>query len=182
MAARTADSEATRAAILDAARAQFGQQGFDRTTIRSVATAVGVDPALVMHYFGTKNGLFEAAARLEIRFPDLSATAPGEVADVLVPLFVHLWRPDGPLLPLLRAAASNRAAADVLLGVFTHHVTPGLAPLAADRPEERIALIGAHLLGIAVARSIVGIAPLVDMPDDALVAWLRPVIAHYLTD
>jgi AcrR family transcriptional regulator len=181
VAARTADPEATKAAILTAARSQFGEQGFERTTIRSVATAAGVDPALVMHYFGTKNGLFAAASELRIRIPALPPTAPEGVAAVLVPLFVKLWGPDGPLLPLLRAAASHRSAADALVGIFTEHVTPSLVALAVDRHEERAALIAAHLLGVAVSRYIIGTPPMVRMDDATLAAWLGPVFAHYLT-
>ena len=182
MAARTTDPDANRAAILAAARLQFGQQGFDRTTIRSVAAAASVDPALVMHYFGNKNGLFAAASRLQIRIPALAGLAPEEVAGVLVPLFISLWGPDGPLLPLLRAAAAaNAAAAEALVGIFTDYVTPSLAAVAADRADERAALIGAHLVGVAVTRYIVGIPPLVTMDDQALIAWLGPVVAHYLT-
>jgi len=181
VAARTTDPEATKAAILAAARLQFGQHGFDRTTIRSVAAAAGVDPALVMHYFSNKNGLFAAASRLHIQIPVLPVTAPEEVAGALVPLFVRLWGPDGPLLPLLRAAASNRAAADALVGIFTEHVTPSLSALAVDRHQERAALIGAHLVGVAVTRYIIGIPPMVRMDDETLAAWLGPVFAHYLT-
>ncbi|GAB6899125.1 TetR family transcriptional regulator [Kineosporia succinea] len=174
------DPEATRAAILTAARTQFGENGFDRTTIRSVAGAAGVDPALVMHYFRNKHGLFTAAAQLRIQIPDLSGVEPEEAAGVLVPLFASLWGPDGPLLPLLRAAASNTAAAETLRDVFLDHVRPGLSPLAKDRPEQRISLIGAHLVGIAVARHIIGIPALADLTDDELIGWLTPVFAHYL--
>src|ERR1700722_5692117 len=105
------DGQATRAAILDSARSQFGSHGFERTTIRSVASQAGVDPALVMHYFGSKAELFAAASRFDITFPDLSGVAPNRVVDVLLPIFVDVWGPEGPFLPLLRAAATNRAAA-----------------------------------------------------------------------
>src|ERR1700736_1878712 len=115
------DGKATRAAILDIARSQFGDHGFERTTIRSIASEAGVDPALVMHYFGSKAGLFAAAARLQGAFPHpspvSSGVAPERLADVLVPLFVKVWDPQGSFLPLLRAAATNRAAADALLEV-----------------------------------------------------------------
>jgi Tetracyclin repressor-like, C-terminal domain/Bacterial regulatory proteins, tetR family len=169
MASRTRDPAATKAAILAAARMQFGRHGFEKTTIRSVATAAGVDPALVMHYFGNKDGLFGAVSRLDISPPDLSGVAPEDVAD-------------GPFLPLLRAASSSQGAADALLEVFARQVAPALADVAIDRPAERAALIGAQLLGIAVARYIIGIPPLVDMDDKALAGWLKPVLTHYLTD
>jgi AcrR family transcriptional regulator len=182
MASRTRDPAATKAAILAAARMQFGAHGFEKTTIRSVASAAGVDPALVMHYFGNKDGLFGAVSRLDISPPDLSGVAPEDVADKLLPMFVEVWGPDGPFLPLLRAAASSQTAADALLDVFTRQVAPALAEVAIDRPTERTALIGSQLLGIAVARYIIGIPPLVNMDDKALAAWLKPVLTHYLTD
>ena len=66
--------------------------------------------------------------------------------------------------------------------MFTRQVAPALADVAIDRPAERTALIGSHLLGIAVGRYILGIKPLVDMDDKTLAAWLKPVLTHYLTD
>ncbi|MGE2716791.1 TetR family transcriptional regulator [Mycolicibacterium litorale] len=182
MTARSRDAEATRSKILTTARTQFGECGFERTTIRSIASAAGVDPALVMHYFGTKAQLFAEAAELDITFPDLSAVAPERVADVLLPLFVSVWGPQGPFLPLLRAATTNRAAADALLAVFTDKVTPALAAVAPDRSAERAALVGSQLIGIAVARNVLALPPLTGMDDETLIEWLRPVLAHYLSD
>ena len=95
MAPRTREPAATKAGILAAARLQFGQNGFEQTTIRSVASAAGVDPAPVMHYFGNKDGLFGAVSRLDLSPPDLSGVAPEDGADVVLPLFVEVWGPDG---------------------------------------------------------------------------------------
>jgi AcrR family transcriptional regulator len=176
------DGQITRAAILDVARSQFGEHGFERTTIRSVASAAGVDPALVMHYFGSKAGLFAAASRFEVRFPDLSGIAPDRIADVLLPMFTAAWGPQGPFLPLLRAAATNRGAADALLEVFVDQVAPALAGVVPDHAPERAALVGSQLLGLAVGRYILAIPPLAGMTDARLIEWLRPVLAHYLTD
>jgi AcrR family transcriptional regulator len=175
------DGQATRATILATARSQFGNHGFERTTIRSVASAVGVDPALVMHYFGSKAELFAAASRLDIEFPDLAEVAPERVADVLLPMFVAVWGPDGPFLPLLRAAATNKAAADALLAVFVDRVAPALAAVVPDRAAERAALVGSQVLGLATARYVLCIPSLADMDDATLIEWLRPVLAHYLT-
>ena len=147
MTAKARDGEATRATILATARSQFGAHGFERTTIRSIASAAGVDPALVMHYFGSKAKLFAAASRFDIEFPDLAGVAPDRVADVLLPMFVGVWGPHGPFLPLLRAAATNPAAADALLEVFVDRVTPALAAVVA-RSRCRACRVG----GLATAR------------------------------
>jgi AcrR family transcriptional regulator len=182
MPAKARDGAATRSTILATARAQFGNHGFERTTIRSIASAAAVDPALVMHYFGSKAELFAAASRFDITFPDLSDVAPERVADVLLPMFVGVWGPEGPFLPLLRAAATNRAAADALLEVFVDRVAPALAAVVPDRAAERAALVGSQLLGLAVARYILCIPSLADMDDADLIEWLRPVFTHYLAD
>ncbi|ORJ59663.1 TetR family transcriptional regulator [Mycobacterium simiae] len=176
------DGEATRSTILRTARTQFGSHGFERTTIRSVAAAAGVDPALVMHYFGSKAELFAAASRFDVTFPELSGVAPDRVAELVLPMFIGVWGPHGPLLPMLRAAASNRTAADALLAVFVDQVAPALAAVVPDRAPERAALVGSQILGLATARYILGLPPLVDMDDARLVEWLRPVFVHYLTD
>ncbi len=180
MAAKTRDAEATRAGILDAARTQFGTLGFERATIRSIASAAGVDPALVMHYFGNKAQLFAAASHLEIAFPDLTGVAPERVADLVLPIFAKVWSADGPFLTLLRSAATNRAAAEALLKVFVEQVAPAFAVVAPDRAQERAAMVGSQMLGLVVARNIVGVPPLADMDVATLTDWLRPVLAHYL--
>ena len=174
------DGQTTRSTILDVARSQFGSHGFERTTIRSVASAAGVDPALVMHYFGSKAELFAAASRFDITFPDLSDVTPERVADLLLPMFIAVWGLQGPFLPLLRAAATNRAAADALLEVFVDRVAPALAAVVSDRAAERVALVGSQLLGLAVARYILCIPALAEMDDATLIEWLRPVLSHYL--
>ncbi|MGZ4516226.1 MAG: TetR/AcrR family transcriptional regulator [Mycobacterium sp.] len=181
MPAKTRDGKVTRATILRAARAQFSTQGFERTTIRSIASEAGVDPALVMHYFGSKADLFAAVSRLEVSFPDLSGVAPERLADVLVPLFVQVWDPHDSFLPLLRAAATNRTAADTLLAVFVEQVAPALATVTPDRATERAALVGSQVLGIAMARYVVGVPALAAMDDATLTEWVRPVLARYLT-
>jgi AcrR family transcriptional regulator len=180
MPAKARDGAVTRSTILATARSQFGNHGFERTTIRSIASAAGVDPALVMHYFGSKAELFAAAARFDIAFPDLSDVAPDRVADVLLPLFVAVWGPEGPFLPLLRAAATNAAAANALLEVFVDRVAPALAAVVPDHAAERAGLVGSQLLGLAVARYIIRIPSLTAMDDARLTEWLRPVFTHYL--
>jgi AcrR family transcriptional regulator len=66
-------SDATRATILAAAREQFAASGYHAATIRGIAAAAQIDPALVMRYYGNKEGLFAAAAEFDLQLPDLGA-------------------------------------------------------------------------------------------------------------
>lgn len=125
-----------------------------------MAAEAGVDPALVMHYFGSEAELFA----------------------LLLPVFIGVWEPRGPLLPMLRAAATNRTAADALLAVFVDQVAPALAAVVSDHAAERVAPVGSQLLGLATARYILWLPALADMGDARLVEWLRPVFMHYLSD
>jgi AcrR family transcriptional regulator len=177
----TRDAVESKAAILAEARLQFGQQGFERTTIRSIASAVGVDPALVMRYFVNKSGLFAAASELQIAFPDLSEVPVDQIGSVILPIFFDLWRPDGGFLALLRAAATSAEAAHVLGDIFAQQVAPRLGSVAVDHKQERAALIGSHLIGVAVARHIIGVPQLAAMNEEALCSWLSPVVTHYLS-
>jgi AcrR family transcriptional regulator len=84
---RTRNATQTRADILAAARVRFGSDGYERTTLRAVAADVGVDPALVIRYFGSKQDLFAAAAEFTLDLPDLRTVHPDDVADALLPSF-----------------------------------------------------------------------------------------------
>lgn len=171
----------TRAAILAAARSRFGADGYERTTIRAVAAEVGVDPAMVMRYFGNKEGLFAAAAEFELHLPDLTGVAPDRLAAALLPNFIAVWERDATFLALLRAAVTSETAAAKMRDVFAHQVTPTLAQAAVDRPAERAALVGATILGLAFSRYIIRTPPLAEMPPAELLAWIAPVVQHYLT-
>jgi AcrR family transcriptional regulator len=86
-------------------------KGYERTTVRSVAAGAGIDPALVIRYFGSKEGLFAAAAEFTLDLPDLAAARPDALAEILLPRFFAVWEQDGAFLPLLRAAATSPAPA-----------------------------------------------------------------------
>src|SRR5206468_3186096 len=125
-------------------RARFAADGYERATIRSIATDAGIDAAMVMRYFGNKDCLFAAAAAFDLRLPDLAAAPPGERGARLAQHFVALWAgPDagGGLAILLRAAATNVAAAERMRAIFVEQVLPMVAAVAPARPAERAALI-----------------------------------------
>src|SRR6201993_4891326 len=135
---RTRNATRTRADILAAARLRFGSEGYDRTTLRAVAADVGVDPALVIRYFGSKKDLFAAAADFTIELPDLSGVAPDEVAGMLLPRFFAVWEEDETFLALLRTAMTSPIGAETLRQVFATQVAPKLITATPDHPLQRI--------------------------------------------
>src|SRR3954467_2586493 len=84
-------SEATRNAILAAARERFATDGYERATIRAIAKDAHIDPSMVMRYYGNKEGLFAAAVALDLRLPDLGAIPHEEFGRALVTHFPGLW-------------------------------------------------------------------------------------------
>ena len=184
---RPGDSGA-REAILREARQSFGSAGFSGTTIRGVARAAGVDPALVHHYFGTKNELF--AASLELPF-DPSVVVPALLAEGLdglgervVRTFLGIWDAtpgQGPLLALLRSAVSDERAAHSLRDFLTGVVIGPLARAAGtDGAELRASLMASQVVGLAVARYVVRIEPLASASADELAPLVGPTLDRYL--
>src|SRR5262245_1171972 len=108
-------SAGTRQRILEAARARFSADGYERATIRAVAADAEIDPSMVMRYFGSKEGLFAAAASFDLDLPDLAALPRRERGRRLAQHYLHLWERDpagGGLAILLRTAATNDSAAE----------------------------------------------------------------------
>jgi len=177
---RPRSAEGTRADILAAARTRFAADGYERTTLRAVAGDVGVDPALVVRYFGSKEALFSTAAEFDLQLPDLHGVDPGDVAATLLPRFFAVWEEQGTFLALLRAAATSATAAGAMREVFVRQVAPALAPVCVDQPERRAALVGSQVLGLAFTRYVLAAAPLTAMSRAEVAAAVAPVLAHYL--
>jgi AcrR family transcriptional regulator len=176
-------SEATRAAILAAARDRFAADGYERATIRAIAAEAGIDPAMVMRYYGSKERLFAAAAELDLRLPDLAGVPATQAARILVSHFLQRWEEDETLTALLRAASTNESAAERMRAVFAHQVAPVVAPfspVAAEAPA-RAGLVAGTILGAAFTRFVLRLAPVTAIDHDELIAWLAPTVQHYMT-
>ncbi|HWH30811.1 MAG TPA: TetR/AcrR family transcriptional regulator [Mycobacteriales bacterium] len=179
----------TREAILAAARESFGTAGFAGTTIRGVAGAAGVDPALVHHYFGSKQQLFAACLELpvdpEVLLPQLLAGGPDDVGQRVVRTFVGVWDAvpgQGPMLALLRSAVSDPRAADSLRDFLTGVVLGPLAAAAApDRADLRAALMASQMVGLAVTRYVVHLEPVASASAGELASAIGPTLQRYLT-
>lgn len=177
-------SEGTRRAILDAARAAFAARGFEQATIRAVAAEAGVDPSMVMRYFGSKAGLFTAAVTMDLHIPDLRSVAIEDRGEQLTRVFVSRWEqpPSGDeMIAMLRAGVTSEIVAAQFQSVLTQLVTDPIAALGDDKAAERGALIAAQLLGLGLCRYILRFEPLASMSPDDLVAAIAPSVQRYLT-
>jgi AcrR family transcriptional regulator len=177
-------SAGTRRAILGAARATFAARGYEQTTIRAVAARAGVDASMVMRYFGSKAGLFTAAATAELQIPDLRAVPAGERGELLVRVFVGRWEDaarDDELILLLRTAVTSEAVAAQLQATLGHLVTGPIAALGAEDAAGRGSFIAAQLLGLALCRYILRLEPLASLPAGDVVATVAPSVQRYLT-
>ncbi|MCV7153549.1 TetR/AcrR family transcriptional regulator [Mycolicibacterium pyrenivorans] len=177
---RARNAEGTRADILAAARRRFGSGGYERTTLRAIAGDVGVDPALVIRYFGSKQQLFAAAAEFTIHLPDLTGRCPDDMADALLERFFAVWEADTTFVALLRAAMTSSTAAATMRQVFATQVAPTIAAVARDHPGPRAALIGSLVLGMATTRYVLEAPAAKAMNHDELIRWARPVIRDLL--
>ncbi|WP_447646205.1 TetR/AcrR family transcriptional regulator [Nocardioides zeae] len=157
----TAKGLRSREAILSAAAERFETDGFDGTTIRAIARAAGIDPAMVVRYFGSKERLFLAATTIDLALPSLDAVPVDQLGATLARHAVALWHSEQPgraLRILLRAAATDPEAAARVRGVFLDQVLP----LLARHPdgELRAGLVSAQILGYAFGRYVAHLPPL----------------------
>ncbi|MFC7495865.1 MULTISPECIES: TetR family transcriptional regulator [unclassified Nocardioides] len=186
---RRAGDSGTKTAIHEAARRLFGTEGYDRTSIRRVAIEAGVDPALVVHYFGSKLELFAAAAELPAP-PELVVTrlldGPRRSAGERLARFVveTLESEDGRqrMLAVVRAASSEPEAARLLRDrISVDLLEPVAAGIGGDHAAYRASLVMLHVVGLAMARYVVAVEPLASLPPEAVVAELAPRLQTCLT-
>ncbi|ARP70244.1 TetR/AcrR family transcriptional regulator [Streptomyces pluripotens] len=176
-------SDATRRAILAAARERFASDGYERATIRAIAKDAHIDPSMVMRYYGSKDGLFAAAVALDLRLPDLGQVPRDEVGQALVGHFLDLWEENEELTAVLRVGATNQAGAERMQSIFREQLLPVTAQVCPD-PEQvpaRTALCAAQLLGLALTRYVLRLPPAVALTREDMVAWLGPTVQRYLT-
>jgi AcrR family transcriptional regulator len=174
-------SEHTKALILAAARERFGQTGYERATIRAIAADAGIDPSMVMRYFGSKEGLFSAAAHFDLELPDLSTVARRDVGRRLVAHFVERWERDEALVVLLRAATTNAVAAQKMVDIFSNQLLPAVTAVDAKDPHRCAGLIATQMLGLALCRYVLALPPVVAMSRAEIAQQLGPTVQRYLT-
>lgn len=193
---RRAGESGTREAILDAARRQFADNGYERATIRGIAADAGVDAALVHHYYGNKERLFGAAMRLPVVPGEVLAAAlapggraPGEsLGQHLVRSVLTAWEDpqiQSTFLGLLRSAVTSAQAAAMLREFIAASILGRIAGAAAGAgtgdAERRACLVASQMLGLALCRFVLGIEPLASADADELAVAIGPTVDRYLT-
>jgi AcrR family transcriptional regulator len=179
----------TRAAIAESARRHFAELGYDRATIRGIAGDDGVDAALVVRFYGSKDGLFREVMALPPAvaeaIADLAEGPRESVGRRLAQAIVGMLE-DPRSRPIvvgrIRSAASHPDAAALVRETVTRDVGGLVAALAGDRPELRAVLVGSQIVGLALARYIVCVEPLASLPAKGVIDHLTPVFQHYLVE
>ena len=178
----------SRERIIAAAVDDFGEQGYDGATIRSIAARAGVDSALVHHYFGTKADLFAEAVGIPLRpdidVPGILAGPRDEVGERLVRYVLEAFeQPDirrrGVML--MRTAIGSRLTTPLLAGFLSRELIGRIAKqLGVDDAELRATLVASQIAGLLLTRYVLKIAPIAAASVDELVARIGPTVQRYL--
>ncbi|MDJ0384901.1 TetR family transcriptional regulator [Streptomyces sp. G-G2] len=180
----------TQERIRLAARSEFAERGYDKTSVRGVAKAAGVDPALVHHYFGTKDDLFAAAIEMSMEpalvVPLIVGDGPDGIGERLARYFLGIWENPvsrTPLLAVIRSALTHEAAARVLRRLILRRVLERVAAdLDVPDPTFRAELAASHMVGIALLRYVVRVEPLASADPEDIVRLVAPTLQRYLTE
>jgi AcrR family transcriptional regulator len=177
----------TKEDILAAARNQFAARGYGGTTIRGIAAEAGVNPALVHHFFGSKDQVFVAALNLPFNPSVLVETIldgpRAQIGERILRLFLGLWsQPDtrSPFLALMRSVASSPEVA-VQLRTFMQTAVLAKVAAALDLPMLRLTGAVSQMMGLAMVRYILAAEPMASATDDEVVELVAPVLQHYFT-
>ena len=180
----------TREEIRAAAARLFAEQGYDRTSLRAIARAAGVDQKLVAHFFGSKQRLFVEVVELPFEpaaaLPALFHGDRDEVGERVARFVLGVLEdPEGHrrLTGLVRAAATEPEAARMVRELITREVFAQIVgALDVEDGALRASLLGSQVDGLVMARYIVGVEPLASASPEAVVAAIAPNLQRYLVE
>ncbi|MGU3502168.1 TetR/AcrR family transcriptional regulator [Mycobacterium sp. C31M] len=177
-----------QARILAAAREEFAQHGWAGTTLRAVARGADVDPALIYHYFGSKEALLDAATTPPPRWLESVArtwaTPADRLGEALLRLMLGAWADDeiGPVLRAVLLTAAHDETTREKLRRIVEGSLMGAAQIGADETDRRTrsGLISSQIMGLAMMRYVWRVEPIASMADGDLVAAIAPNLQRYI--
>jgi AcrR family transcriptional regulator len=179
------DGVQPREAILDAAREQFAALGFEGATMRAIARAADVDPALVSYYFGSKSGLFVESLRLPVNPTDaieaLLADGTDALGARLVTRFLEVW--DNPVSgePVIAVLRSATSQPELMREFIQRQIVPRLAGvIEGPQAELRATAVASQMLGLALARYVLRLEPIASAPPEEIVGLIGPTVQRYI--
>ncbi|MBV7700940.1 TetR/AcrR family transcriptional regulator [Streptomyces sp. TRM70350] len=184
------ESADTRDRILAAAREEFSERGYEKTSVRGIAKAAGVDSALVHHYFGTKEQVFQEALEAvfapALKAPDVIFEGPAEgVGERFARFLFGIWENPvtrTPLLAVVRSAVTNEVAASVFRRLVAAQLLRRVASqLGLPDAELRAELAAAQLVGVAIMRYVIKLEPLASADVEVIIRRVAPVVQGHLT-
>ncbi|MFB4305521.1 TetR family transcriptional regulator [Actinomadura sp. GTD37] len=177
----------TREKILAEARELFAEKGYDGASLRAIARAAGVDPALVHHFFGNKEGVFVEAMRFPVDpsvvLPRIMAAPRDGIGEAMVRTFLGVWGDEerrAPMLAMLRSAMTNERAA-ALLREFVTTALFGRARQVTEAPPLGIQAAAGQMIGLMMLRYVLRVEPMASASEDELIELVAPTIQRYLT-
>ena len=179
----------SRDAVLRAAKQRFAVEGYEKTTLRAIAKDAHVDPSMVLYLFGSKAELFRESLRLIID-PDVLVAAmtdgDDDIGTRMVRTYLGIWEnPDTAtsMVAMLQSATSNSDAHDAFRGFMQSYVLTAVSGVLGGGEQARLRamLAATNLVGTAILRYVMRVAPLATLPVDDVVRLLAPAVTRYLT-
>ena len=179
----------SRHAVLRAAKQRFAVEGYEKTTLRSIANDAHVDPSMVLYLFGSKAELFRESLRLIID-PDVLVAAladgDGDIGTRMVRTYLGIWEhPDtaASMVAMLQSATSNSDAHDAFRAFMQSYVLTAVSGALGGGEQARLRamLAATNLVGTAILRYVMQVAPLATLPAEDVVKLIAPSVTRYLT-
>jgi AcrR family transcriptional regulator len=182
----------SRDAVLRAAKQRFAVEGYEKTTLRTIARDAHVDPSMVLYLFGSKEELFRASLRL-IMDPDVLVAAlaggPGDDPDIgtrMVRTYLQIW--EGPdtaasMRAMLQSATSNSDAHAAFRDFMQNYVLTAVSGALGGGEQARLRamLAASSLVGTAMLRYVMKVPPLSTLSHEQVVRLIAPTVTRYLT-
>lgn len=181
-----------REQVLAAATTRFARDGYDKTTLRAVADDANVDASMVVYLFGSKEKLFRESLQL-ILDPDMLVAAlagaeddGSDIGERMVRTYLGLWeapRTAASIRAMVASATSHPEANDAFRGFIQDYVLAAVSDILGGGEQARLRamLAASSLVGTAMLRYVIGVAPLSELPTEDVVRLVAPAVTRYLT-